>query len=198
MELTKKELAKRLMDGEKLYAVNYSTKHYCFYGEEFEVPFKIYDIKSKKIFDMHSIWGETEWEAHKETPKYLEPVMGEKSYYIDNNGVISHSMSWNRDNDQYIIEQGSVFKIKEEAIKEIKLRASKYRVKKRIWELNGEEFIGYKANNDNYSFDIYGKKIFFGSWKTKFYPNWQYLKNEKLVEQLIHEMYDDLLLIRIE
>ncbi len=32
----------------------------------------------------------------------------------------------------------------------------------------------------------------------KFYPNWQYLKTEELAQQLVKEMYNELLLIRSE
>jgi len=101
--------------------------------------------------------------------------------------------------DKDRVEQGNVFKTKEEAEKEVELRKAKYRVKKRIWELNDGEFIEFKQKHDNYSFDLYSNEIVPRfCCKTKSYPNWQYIKTEKLVKQLINEMYDDLLLIRDE
>jgi len=51
--------------------------------------------------------------------------------------------------DKDTIKQGNVFKTREEAEKEVKLRAAKYRVKKRIWELNNGEIIEFKLNENN-------------------------------------------------
>jgi len=196
MKLTKKELIKRLMNGEKLYTTEYSVPHYCYYDESEDEPFIYVGINNNSKQKMKAIWKETEWEIYKETPKYWEPENGEEAYYISICGYVYSSIEWDSVEDKNVIYQGHTFKTEEEAEKERDLRAAKYRVKKRIWELNGGEFIVHNENVSNWSFDIYKDIIQVNSWRTKFYPSWQYLKSEELVEQLISEMEEDLLLIR--
>ena len=196
MILTKKELIQRLLNGERLTPKNCDTNCYCYYDETYEYPFRYMSIFSENI-PMNTFWNETEWEIYKEKPEWWEPKDGEKVYYVDINGDILTSKRWNCMDDENIIKQNNTFKTKEEAKKEMNLRIVKYRVKKRIWELNDGEFIRFKDNEENWSFDLNNEKIRIISWYgCKFYPNWQYLKTEKLAEQLVKEMYNELLLIR--
>ncbi len=198
MILTKKELIQRLLNGEKLTSENCDTNCYCYYDEEYDYPFRYINSFSENI-PINTLWNETEWETYKEIPEWWELKENEKAYYIRVGGKIATSRIWDYENYKAIIKQGNVFKTKEEAEKEAKLRAAKYRVKKRIWELNGE-FIEFKKDLPNWSFSISrDEKIEAESWYIlKFFPNWQYLKTKKLVKQLIDEMAEDLMLIRDE
>jgi len=146
-------------------------------------------------------WGKINFEIpEKPKPKFWEPENGEKAYYINAAGKVVESTFWCGDTeDKNAVKQGIVFKTATEADREIELRKAKYRVKKRIWELNGGEFIEFNTDEYNWTFDLYSNKIVPEFWpKTKSYPNWQYLKNRELVEQLINEIYNDLMLIRSE
>ena len=199
MILTKKELIEKLLNGEKLRPLSYDKYTYCYYDESYLNPFRYIDIEYNSNEEMQLLWEATEWEVYEETPGWWEPKENEKAYYINSNGDIATSKRWNYESDKAIIKQGNVFKTKEEAEKEVKLRAAKYRVKKRIWELNDGEFIGFKDNEENWSFDLNNEKIRIISWYgCKFYPSWQYLKSKELAQQLIDEMYNELLLIRSE
>jgi len=201
MTLTKRELTQKLLNGEKLKPKNYSIKYYCCYDETYTSPFRIVKVNLCNNTAMNEVWNETEWEIYKETPEWWEPKNGDKVYYIDVKGNILTMQIWNCENDKSIIKQGNIFKTKEEAENELKLRAAKYRVKKRIWELNGGKFIEFNPGADNYSFDLEyrNKGIFSDTWKIiKLYPSWQYLKTKQLTDQLIRELHDDLLLIRSE
>jgi len=199
MKLTKEELIKKLMAGEKLYAVEYVTKHYCYFDASEDEPFVFYDVIRGVKAPMSSAWSETEWETYKEKPEWWTPKDGEKAWYVTITGDIIDSCMRTHRIDRKIIGQGNVFKTKEEAKKEAELREAKYRVKKRIWELNGGEFIGFKNDSNNWSFELREGLMVADTWSlSKFHPNWQYLKSDDLVKQLIEEMRDDLLLIRGE
>jgi len=146
-------------------------------------------------------WDEIKFEIpEKPKSKFLELEDGEEAYYITIDGLIISSKSWcAKPLDKNMIEQGNVFKAKNEAEKEAELRAVKYRVKKRIWELNGGEFIAFRFGECNWTFALGVEYIIPDNWyNKKTYPNWQYLKSSELVKQLIDEMYDDLMLIRSE
>jgi len=196
MILTKRKLTQRLINGEKLTPKNYENIIYCYYDETHTNPFRYMNIFSENI-SMNESWNETEWETYKEIPVFWEPKDGEKAYYIDAGGKIATNRTWDYEN--VIINQANVFKTKEEAEKESRLRTAKYKVKKRIWELNREEFIEYKDNTSNWSFDLNNSKIEINSWyRCKRYPSWQYLKSKDAAEQLVKEMYNELLLIRSE
>jgi len=198
MILTKKELIERLLNGKKLTPKNYENIIYCYYDETHTNPFRYMNIFSENT-PMNESWNETEWKIYKEIPIFWEPKNGEKAYYIDIDGNTLTSEILNCENDKAIIEQGNVFKTREEAEKESMLRTAKYKVKKRIWELNKGRFIKFKDNEKNWSFDFLIKELKSIAWsKCKRYPNWQYLKTEELVQQLIDEMYNELLLIRSE
>ena len=200
MKLTKKELIQKLINCEKLYATNRSKKHYCYYDENKINPFRYFDIELNQSTEMNSIWEEEEWDFYQEKPDvYGTPKNGEKAYLITTDGKVIKDYSWYKDFNRRIINQGSVFKTKEEAENEVKLREAKCRVKQRIWELNGGKFIGFKNDSNNWSFELREELIIAKTWcSSKFYPNWQYLKSKELAEQLIEEMRDDLLLIRGE
>jgi len=200
MILTKRELTQRLLNGEKLTPKNYATSCYCCYDETYDYPFRYINIFSENI-PMNGSWNETEWEVYQETPEWWEPKDGEKAYYIDVNNSYAESKKWFTEVDKNVIKQGNVFKTREEAEKEVKLRAAKYRVKKRIWELNGGEFVGFEKNLPSCSFILRkgNTKVEAENWfAIKFFPNWQYLKSKEVTKQLIDELYDDLLLIRSE
>ena len=146
-------------------------------------------------------WDEINVEIPKKPkPEFWKPENGEEAYYISIKGEVVESTYWYMDTeDKDVVEQGNVFQTEEEANKEIELRKAKYRVKKRIWELNGGEFIEFNSNEYNWSFDLCSDKIIPEFWsKIKSYPSWQYLKTKKLVKQLINEMHNDLFLIRSE
>ena len=199
MKLTKEELIKRLMAGEKLYAVKYNFEHYCYFDVSEDEPFGFYDVIRGVKAPMSSAWSEIYWETYIEKPEYWEPKDGETAWYVGIAGDITDSCLWSSSLDRKIISQGSAFKTEEEAKKEVKLREAKYKVKKRIWELNGGEFIGFKNASSNWSFGLREELIIEDTrFSSKFHPSWQYLKSKDLVEQLIEEMRDDLLLIRGE
>ena len=199
MILTKKELIRKLLNGEKLIPKNYNDgKSYCYYDETYDYPFRYINSFSENI-PMNEFWSETEWKTYRKIPVFWEPRNGKKTYYINIDGNILNSDLWDTETDKNIIKQGNAFKNKKEAEKEVKLRAAKYKVKKRIWEMNKEEFIKCKDNTSNWSFDLNNEKIEINSWyRCKRYPSWQYLKTKELVEQLVKEMYNELLLIRSE
>jgi len=193
MILTKKELTQRLINGEKLKPKSYTDDGYCCYDESYIEPFRHVSIPSLYSTPMLNAWEHTEWEVYKEILKW-EPEGREAAYYISVTGKVTYGES-----DKNTIKQGNVFKIKEEAEKEAKLRAAKYKVKKRIWELNGGKFIKFKRNGPNWSFGLDRETLEINNfYHIKIYPNWQCLKSKELVQQLINEMRDDLLLIRNE
>jgi len=66
MKLTKKELAQKLINGEKLCSSKYYIDHYCYFDETYTNPFRLYDIKSDESFEMDNIWKETEWEKYED------------------------------------------------------------------------------------------------------------------------------------
>ena len=196
MILTKKEIAQRLMKGEKLYATKHSCKHYCYYNECKPNPFRYLNLEDNIDTSMDTIWDKTEWEVYEEGPVWWEPKEDENAYYISITGEPCRFVNSSTYNN--VVAQGNVFKTKEEIDEEAKLRAAKYRVKRRIWELNGGCFINLKENDRKHSFDMCNMDIIYSYWSLKFYPNWQYLKSKEVTEQLIEEMYNDLLLIREE
>jgi len=199
MVLTKRELIQRLINGEKLKPKSYTGNCYCCYDEAHIKPFRYVSIPSLYSTPMINAWEQVEWELYEETPEWWEPKDKEAAYCISPTGKVIYDTKWNHEKDKDIINQGNMFRTEEEAEKEVKLRAAKYRVKKHIWELNGGEFIKFKSNEENWSFDSLIKKLGATAWSTrKLYPNWQYLKTKKLTEQLIDEMSEDLILIRSE
>jgi len=198
MTLTKEELAERLIKGEKLYAVGNDEEHYCYFDSGYKMPFR-YCCTNDMNVPMDLMWLETEWETYKEKPEWWTPKDGERAWYVTPAGDVSDSRVWEYETDISTIKQGNVFKTEEEAKKEVELRAAKYRVKKRIWELNGGEFLEFNPDISNYTFALIKDNDLASVWFTnKVCPNWQILKSKDLVEQLIEEMRDDLLLIRGE
>jgi len=196
MILTKKEIAQRLMKGEKLYVTKHSCKHYCYYNECKPNPFRYLNLEDNIDTSMDTIWDKTEWEVYEEGPVWWEPKEDENAYYISITGEPCRFVNSSTYNN--VVAQGNVFKTKEEIDEEAKLRAAKYRVKRKIWELNDGNFIGFRHGNDNWSFALSDELNARNNVVDKFYPNWQYLKSKEVTEQLIEEMYNDLLLIREE
>jgi len=198
MILTKKEIVQKLIDGKKLTPVT-DNNCYCYYDDTYNNPFRFVNPDLNINSDMEIAWAVTEWELYEEKPTWWEPKDDEKAYYIDDSGQICTGDVWNYEIDKGCVNQGNVFKTKEEAEREAKLREAKYKVKRRVWELNDGYFINFKLYDDNYSFHLYENRMKCSvSSSTKYYPNWQYLKSKELVEQLIKEMEKDLLLIRGE
>lgn len=76
------------------------------------------------------------------------------------------------------------------------LAKAKWRVKKRIYELNGNEKIDIKDNTPNWTFVLSEKRLErLSVIHYKIFPSWQCLKTKELVDQLLEEMYDDCMLI---
>ena len=199
MKLTKKEIIERLIKGEKLYSLDHIhiMNHYCYYDEYKEVPFRLLDLDTGTETPMVDMWNMSHWEVYGK--RYWEPKSDEMAFYIDSLGCINISNRWSENVDKQIIYQGNVFKTEEEALKESDLRRAKYRVKKRIWELNGGKTLEFQLDGTNWSFDLCEGVLETYTWsQNKLYPNWQYIISKEIGNILIDEMYDDLMLIRSE
>ena len=134
--------------------------------------------------------------------EFWEPKDGEKGYFVTSHGEIAVADIWSLKNDKKLIAQGRVFQTEEEATLFSKREAARYKLKKRIWELNDGE---YPKWNWTYMSDKYYPKInphkqekpIEVASRCIFHdlPNWFYLKTETACEQLIAEMPNELRIV---
>jgi hypothetical protein len=135
----------------------------------------------------------------KEAPKFWEPVAGKDAWYIDAEGIVMDIDNWDINDNR--ISQGNVFKNGEEAHMESKRRAARYRLKKRIWELNGGEFPqwGWEYGDVKWFVSLHHNILHVHNREVaKYFPSWWYLKTEESANHLLEEMRDDLMLVLSE
>jgi hypothetical protein len=132
------------------------------------------------------------------------PKNGEKAWYIDYANVKIYSSSmWYKNDEYYIFKHklGHIFKTEEEAKKHFALIEAKYKVRKRIVELNEGWTPDWTPDlNDGKQFKyfiiIYENKLNIDSKvATKYQPNWIYLKSRELTKQLIEELATELRIV---
>ena len=83
--------------------------------------------------------------------------------------------------------------------KSINIEMLRKHLENNIYKLNGNKLIEFVEGEENWSFDLVSGKIkASSSTTTKYYQNWQYLKNERLVLQLIKDSEEILELVRTD
>lgn len=128
-------------------------------------------------------------------PTYWEPVNGEKGWYINGN-EIHYSNKWISDNDMAMINNGQVFKTKEETQQELELQQATYRLKKAIWEANGGVNRGFIQGAINYhilySYSTKNLELnYFSGSQTQ--PSWMYIEDKYKALNLIKAHKQDFL-----
>ncbi len=194
--MTKTELIQALMAGKKMTSREFSVpdEYYCVYDATYSNPFRF--ISDDDNRPMNSTWNYTAWREVKE-PESPEPKDGESWWYVNMNGDICKSETWNHESDIAIVKQGRVFRTENEAKKFSEWEQAACRLKNRIWELNGKHHRGFLSGEYNY-YAVYNTENDSAlevsyTLTYKAFPSWFYLDSLELAEQLVDEMSKDLI-----
>ncbi|MEA3280218.1 MAG: hypothetical protein U9Q38_06435 [Thermodesulfobacteriota bacterium] len=133
---------------------------------------------------------------------FWEPQDGETAWCLNlGNASPMQSNNWLASTpcNRNIINSGEVFKSEREAKHALELKYAKQRLKKEIYRLNGNCFPKWDwtdVQDCRCLVSLYPDRLDVNIVnRSKFAPNWMYLKTEELAKQLIESHRDDLLLV---
>jgi len=196
--MTKRELIEALMAGKKMTSdeLVYPDTDYCYYDENYldtgESPFRFNG--AGRSIPMEELWRYSHWREVKE-PETFEPKKNDLWNEVSIEGEIYSISYGNSIYDNNVKNQGRLFRTREEAKKFSEWEKASYRLKKRIWELNGNKNRGFVIGSINYYIvlNTQTKELHIDFLESlKYYPSWYYLESRESAQQLIDEMEDDL------
>lgn len=196
--MTKRELIEALMAGKKMTSdeLVYPDTDYCYYDENYldtgESPFRFNG--AGRSIPMEELWRYSHWREVKE-PETFEPKKNDLWNEVSIEGEIYSISYGNSIYDNNVKNQGRLFRTREEAKKFSEWEKASYRLKKRIWELNGNKNRGFVIGSINYYIvlNTQTKELYIDFLESlKYYPSWYYLESRESAQQLIDEMEDDL------
>ena len=124
-------------------------------------------------------------------PKYWKPKGFEDAWYI-HGGKVRFDSEQISAIDKETIAIGDVFKTREEAEKELKLRLATQRLKEAIWEANGGEFIGFVPDVLNTTINAHNNILQVDSYTyAQNNQDWIYIKDQKTAENVLEENRKD-------
>ena len=194
LTLTKEEVARKLLDGEKLIPHDWDTDSYCIYRKEYKNPFRIHYTNRDEV-PMDSAWNITKWKIYKEPQEFWEPKDQEYVWCIDLEGYVRKSYILKSDTDRSIIKIGNVFETKENAETYVEYRQAEHRLCKAVWELNKGESPEFEYGAENCSICLAKNEPVAHTWvELQVNPDWFYFKSIELAKKLVETHKEDLLI----